>query len=144
MRTSPDWGRFMISSGMRSAIGVSCTAALLVSGCAFDITDVQWSPVRAQSPASTERTFVLSEEVYISGAPCGYSRTLRPKTRWELSATLDQGDVFRSRDQTLTVECSNVFEAYLVVAAGQLVGFYLPVEKGFVALREPVPLPIVP
>jgi hypothetical protein len=121
-----------------------CTTALLVSGCAFDITDVKWLPAQAQSPASTERAFVLAEEVYISGAPCGYSRTLRPKTRWELSATLAQGDVFRSRDQTLTVECSNVFEAYLVVTAGQLVGFYLPVEKGFVSLSDPIPLPIVP
>jgi hypothetical protein len=44
----------------------------------------------------------------------------------------------------LTVECSNVFEAYLVVATGQLVGFYLPVEKGFVSLPEPISLPIAP
>jgi hypothetical protein len=133
----------LTSSSLR-IIGVLWCAALFGSGCAFDLADVQWSPAHAQFRTSPEQAFVLAEEVYISGAPCGYSRTLRPKTRWELSAALPQGEVFRSRDQILTVECSNVFEAYLVVATGQLVGFYLPVEKGFVSLPEPISLPIAP
>jgi hypothetical protein len=53
-----------------------------------------------------------------------------------------EGVVYRSRDQTLTVECSNVFEAYLVVAGQRLVGFYLPVEKGFSPLGEQIQLAV--
>jgi len=76
----------------------------------------------------TGRSFVLREE-----AECeintGYSRTLRAGTRWNLFGTLNEGDVFRSPDQVLTVEGYNVHEAYLIVKDGWLVGFYLPVER---------------
>jgi hypothetical protein len=54
------------------------------------------------------------------------------------------GEVFRSRDQTLTVECSNVFETYLVLFGDRLVGLLLPVQQGFVAIADPRPLPIGP
>jgi hypothetical protein len=55
---------------------------------------------------------------------------------------IEQGEVFKPLDQCLTVECSNVFEAYLVVQNHQLTGFYLPVQDGFVPLKGPVDLPI--
>jgi hypothetical protein len=44
-------------------------------------------------------------------------------------------------DQTLTVECSNVFEAYLVILKDCMVGFYLPVERGFISITHPIQLP---
>ncbi|HVN97529.1 MAG TPA: hypothetical protein VMT62_13960 [Syntrophorhabdaceae bacterium] len=56
--------------------------------------------------------------------------------------TVSEGEVYKSKDQVLTVECSNIHEAYLVVSQGSLVGFYLPVEKGFVKLPEPIALNI--
>jgi hypothetical protein len=37
--------------------------------------------------------------------------------------------VYATRDRVLTVEASNVHEAYIVVSNGKLVGFFLPVEK---------------
>lgn len=113
----------------------------LAAGCAFDLADVRYSPATLQSLAQPARTLVLAEDVHIAQAPCGYSRTLRQKTRWELVGRIAEGEVFRSRDQTLTVECSNVFEAYPVLSGERLVGFYLPVESGFVAISSPVPLP---
>jgi hypothetical protein len=115
---------------------------LFASGCAFDLADVRYSSATLQSPIQPERTFALAEDVHIPQAPCGYSRTLRQKTRWQLVGTIAEGEVFRSRDQNLTVECSNVFEAYLVVSGDHLVGFFLPVEKGFVAMSNPIQLPI--
>ena len=42
-----------------------------------------------------------------------------------------QGEVYKSRDQVLTVEGYHVHEAYLVVASDELMGFYLPVEHNF-------------
>ncbi len=52
--------------------------------------------------------------------------------------------MFRSRDQILMLECSNVYEAYRVVREGRLMGFFLPVQQGFVGLAEPVVLPVNP
>jgi hypothetical protein len=126
-------------SGLVSTL---CLIGFLLSGCAFDLADVRYSPVTLQSQAEPERSFTLTRDVYISQAPCWYSRTLRSKTRWEFVGAITQGGVYRSRDQTLTVECSNVFEAYLVVSGGRLVGFFLPVENGFVAIAEPIELPL--
>ena len=116
--------------------------AALTFGCAFDLTDVKHRPARLE-PAEGEGTpFILTADTPINGAPCGYSRSLRKGTRWEAIGRVAEGVVYRSRDQTLTVECSNVFEAYLVVAGQRLVGFYLPVEKGFSPLGEQIQLAV--
>jgi hypothetical protein len=86
--------------------------------------------------------FILAIDTPIHGAPCGYSRSLRKGTRWNPAGRLAEGTVYRSPDQTLTVECSNVFEAYLVVSNQRLLGFYLPVEKGFSSLDKPIDLTV--
>jgi hypothetical protein len=65
---------------------------------------------------------------------------VRKGARWNTVGTLAEGIVYKSPDQALTIECSNVFEVYLVVARLRLVGFYLPVEKGFSPLGEPIQL----
>jgi hypothetical protein len=117
---------------------------MLLTGCAFDLMDVRYAPARfEQSREEAERSFVLAEEVPLRGAPCGYSRTLRKGSHWKRVGALPQGDVFKPEDQVLTLECSNIFEAYLVVSKKQLVGFYLPVEKGFVEAADPLNLPMV-
>jgi hypothetical protein len=115
----------------------------MVSGCAFDLAHVSYTPAQLGPPAGLSRSFAISKDVQVTQAPCGFSRTLRQNTRWEFVGTIAEGEVYRSRDQVLTVECSNVFEAYLVVSADRLVGFYLPVEKGFVSISDPIQLPIV-
>ena len=43
---------------------------VLVSGCAFDLADVRYSPATLQSLSQPERTFVLTGDVAISQAPC--------------------------------------------------------------------------
>ena len=54
--------------------------------------------------------------------------------------TIPEGDVYKSKDQVLSVECSNIHEAYLVISQDSVVGFYLPVEKGFVKLNKAITL----
>ena len=117
---------------------------VLVSGCAFDLADVKYAPAQFQSMTEAGRAFTLSTNMKLTGMPCGYGRELRKNTRWESSGSMAQGEVFRSRDQILTLECSNVYEAYLVVRDGRLMGFFLPVQQGFVGLAEPVVLPVNP
>lgn len=116
-------------------------AVLLLAGCAFDLAHVTFTPAQLAAQADTTRSFTLKDEVEISSAPC-YSRTLRKDTRWDLVGKIPEGDVYRSKDQSMTVECSNVHEAYLVVSKDALVGFYLPVEKGFVKITGAIKLPI--
>jgi len=116
--------------------------AFFISGCAFDLAHVKYQPARIEAAKNDSAAFKLLADTPIQGAPCGYSRTLRKNTRWEPVGTLPEGIVYRSREQTLTIECSNVFEAYLVVDGIHLVGFYLPVEKGFSALKKTIQLPI--
>ena len=114
----------------------------LTFGCAFDLTDVKYRPTHLESAGGEGTPFTMAADTPLHGAPCGYSRSLRKGTRWEAVGRVAEGVVYRSQDQTLTLECSNVFEAYLVVAGQRLVGFYLPVEKGFSPLSEPIQLAI--
>jgi len=72
----------------------------------------------------------------------GYERTLKKHTRWECVGQVTQGQVYRTRDQVLTVEASHVYEANIVVSSGHLVGFYLPVERTFSPLDAPILLPV--
>ena len=115
---------------------------VISSGCPFNLKDVRFLPTEMRASSKSERTFALAKDVEISQLPCGYSRTLRNGTSWNLVGELPKGAIYRSKDQSLTLECSNVYEAYLVVAEDSLVGFYLPVEKGFVPVPNPIRLPI--
>jgi hypothetical protein len=124
----------------RCVVAIPLLASLCVSGCAFDLMDVRYTTSLLKAQSGSGRSFLLADEVRLTQTPCRYQRTLHAGTRWTLVGSLPQGEVFTSSDQVLTLECSNVFEAYLVVSGKRLVGFYLPVERGFVALRNPIEL----
>jgi len=66
----------------------------------------------------------------------GYKRTLKSGTTWTPLGTISYGDVYKTKDQVLTIEASNIYEACIVVSAGELVGFYLPVENAYYPLEE--------
>jgi len=112
---------------------------LLFTGCAFDLAHVDFQSVQIQTPVAN-RLVTLGEAVHLNNMPCGYSRKLHKGTTWRRIGIIEQGEVYKSLDQTLTLECSNIFEAYLVIQINQLTGFYLPVQDGFVPLKKPVEL----
>ena len=113
-------------------------AALAMTACAFDLAYVKYDSVQMNTPAEMGDTFTLAEDVELTGLPCGYDRTIRKSTQWDCVGRIDAGEIYKSDDQSLTLECSNVFEAYLVMEKEQLVGFYLPVQEGYVKLKKPV------
>ncbi len=115
---------------------------LATSGCPFDVHYLSSTPTRFTREVESPKWFALKSEVLITDAPCGYSRTLRSGSRWEQCGKIPEGEVYKSRDQSLTVECSHVYEAYPVVSEGQLNGFYLPVEKAYVSLPVKMDLPL--
>ena len=124
---------------LRMAISIG---GLLFSACAFDLAHVTYKAATFQPTQNATRTVVLSDNVALIGTPCSSSRTLRKTTRWDQVGTIAEGDVLRSKDQVLTLECSNVHEAYLVISGDKLIGFFLPFEKGFVPHSPPIALPL--
>ena len=103
--------------------------------CAFDLLHVKQLPAQLDTTQQRKNSFVLEKEEKID-LGTGYSRVIKAGTKWDYIGTLENGDVFNSKDQVLTVEASNIHEAYIVISSGKLVGFYLPVEKTFSPVSE--------
>ena len=111
--------------------------ALTLTACAA----VQHSPARLRAPAVSAQPAprVLAKKVGIT-FDTGYRRTLKAGSQWRAAGTVDQGDVYRPVGDVFTIEGANIHEAWLVVRDGTLVGFYLPAEHGYSALRATAPL----
>ncbi len=114
---------------LMSVMIISCVA-ILISSCAFDLIHLKQIPTQLDMSASPNHPFLLEKEVKIS-LGTGYSSTLKPGTKWSFIGRIPYGAVYMTKDQVLTVEASNIYEAYIVVESGRLVGFYLPVERSF-------------
>jgi len=116
-----------------------CCAAsfsfLLLTACAFDVYRVDLTPVPLEAPAASQSAFELQEQVDLDIGN-GYRRTLKRNTIWTPVGSIPNGDVYKSRDQILTIEASNIYEAYIVVSGNEMVGFYLPVEDAYYPLEK--------
>ena len=121
----------------RRSLGV-VLIALGVAACA---------PAVVQQPTQLTpgvgKSFRLTREADPS-LSVGSAKTLRAGTRWELVGTVPQGEVYRSRDQIVTLKSDHIHEGYIVVRQGALVGFYLPVERTFSPVKQSQPLTIEP
>jgi len=124
-----------MSRGALFITAVTLMCAAFVSACAFDVVHLAQTPAALEPVAVEPTQYLLNEEVEVN-LGTGYSRKLKAGTRWESVGSIEQGEVLKTRDQILTVEASNVYEAYIVVSDHKLVGFYLPVERTFSPLSE--------
>ena len=115
-----------------SILGMVCGLGFIVYGCAFNVLQLPSKPAELSLQPDVQKSFVMEESVEVDPA-CGYKRTLRLGTRWDFVGRIPEGEVYKPRDQVLTVECSHVHEAYLVVSDSVLKGYFLPVDKAFVA-----------
>jgi hypothetical protein len=123
---------------MRKALSLVTPAYLLLASCAPAV--VQQSVQLAPGGGTSLR---LTRPVSVP-LSTGYSTRLRADTRWDLVGNLPQGDVYKTRDQIVTVEGSDIHEAYIVVSQGSLVGFYLPVKRTFSPVAPSQPLSLEP
>ncbi len=126
--------------GTRTRLLVWCAAALL-GACAFDVIHVEQRPARLEAARADGQPFELAADVRVD-IGFGYYRVLKQGTKWRPVGRVTQGDVYTSSDQVLTVEASNIQEAYLVLESRTLVGFYMPVERSFSPLGHRVELPM--
>ena len=115
-----------LAHGLRA--GVAAIGAVLTAAC----VSLQMSPATLAAAEGGEVARTLERDVELK-FDTGYTRTLRSGTRIVFAGTLPQGKVYRFVDAVLTVEGTHMHEAWVVVDGDRLVGYYLPVEKAFVA-----------
>jgi hypothetical protein len=116
-------------------------AILLLAGCAFDLANIHPTPITLTPCRQNCKSLTITQAIVLTNITCGYDRTIKQGSTWKLTGNVPQGEVYKPVNACFTLECSNVFEAYLVLREKMIVGFYLPVEKGFVPLNKPTPLP---
>ncbi|NKC16270.1 MAG: hypothetical protein GKR94_29920 [Gammaproteobacteria bacterium] len=121
-----------------TGVWIVCIFPLMV-GCAFDVIRVEQVPTSLSSAQNCDDSFILTKKIDIQ-LDSGYSRILKKGTKWNCIGSIIQGDVYKTKDQILTVEASNIYEANIVVSSGELVGFYLPVEGTFSPLDKRIQL----
>ena len=104
---------------IRLPIIALCLALILFfSGCAFDIIYIDQIPVQYENASIRKSGFELKDEVNVD-LGTGYNRKLNKGTKWQYVNTILQGDIFKTNDQILTIEGSNIFEAFIVVSENQ-------------------------
>ncbi len=113
------------------------TATAVLAGCAFDVSFVKSEPAQFTAAAGCGPGWtLLGDESVAMGT--GFATRLKAGTRWRCIGTVEAGQVYRTDDQVVTVEASNIYEAQAVIDTGRLVGFYLPVEKRFARAPEAI------
>ena len=93
------------------------------------------------TPAAAATRVTLASPVQVQ-LDSGYARSIAAGTEFAVAGTIAEGRVLKPTRTTFTVEGAHMHEAYPVERAGRLVGFYLPVEKSFSPLSNPVNLPL--
>ena len=111
----------------------------MTAGCAFDVVKIERQPATLRTDVRVEDGFTLRTPATID-LSTGYSRTLKAPSIWRTVGSLPQGHVLTTDGQTLTVEGSNIYEAYIVVSGRRLMGFYLPANRNYSPLQTPIEL----
>ena len=116
-----------------------CLVASLLTGCAGE---VRREPVELVGAAAEQgRRFASVGEV--EAVPDSrYVRRIASGTEFVVVGRVAQGLVLKPTQTVLTVEGAHMHEAYAVHRDGQIVGFYLPVERAFTPLVKPAPMPL--
>ena len=117
---------------MRRWLGTALIAAM--AGCA---SEVPRSPATLSEGTATAEVLTLAGTLSIK-LSTHYDRTVPAGTRLAAFGGIAQGMVLRPVAYTFTIEGAHVHEAYFVARDGYLVGFYLPVERAFSPLPQPV------
>jgi hypothetical protein len=110
---------------------------LISSGCAFDVVQLKKYPTQFEAAVTSDEVWVLKDDVTVKLAR-GWATPLKKGTLWQKVGTTPDGDVYKTHSQVVTVEASNMFEADPVINRGEIIGFYLPVEKSYTPADPPV------
>jgi hypothetical protein len=123
----------------KASIASVVVLSFLTGGCAFDVVSVRQAPTHFTANSKSKDGFRLLTEVKAK-LGTGFPTELHAGTQWTKAGDVTQGAVYRTADQVVKVEASNIQEAWIVVSNETLVGFYMPVEGTFAPLGHPYPL----
>ncbi|HYS62561.1 MAG TPA: hypothetical protein VEN30_01895 [Paraburkholderia sp.] len=118
---------------------LAACVCLAISGCAPAIPVRDAQLVASASSQQVPTILTVQQDITIR-LSSGYGRKILAQSRWRVVGNLPEGRVLKPVGSVFTVEGRQVHEAYLVVADGSLVGFYLPGEAHFSPLDKPLPL----
>jgi hypothetical protein len=122
---------------LQSAKRCWIAAITLLCACAAQVPAVPATLVPLPVPAAD---LVLAADVPVR-LTTGYTRTIPDRSRWRAVGSLPQGVVYQPVGTVFAIEGRDVHEAWLVVRAGHLQGFYLPAEARWSPLLQPLFLP---
>lgn len=111
--------------------------ALWLAACATEVARVPVALTAAQSTTD----YVVAVPIAVSSSS-RYERRTPAGSRWRRVGRIEQGEVYQRIDDVFSIEGAHMHEAFLVVASGQIVGFYLPVEKAYSPALSAVPIDI--
>jgi len=100
-------------------------------------------PANFQPVAGRAEAWTLDEGAKITLKE-GFASELKKGTNWRQTGQIDQGNVFHTTEQLVTVEASNQHEADLVLRGTMVVGFFLVVERTFTPASRPVEIKLTP
>lgn len=106
---------------------ITSTVAVL-SGCSA--TQIQ-TLSQIKDPLNSHIRYQLDNNVTVKASKTA-DTLLREGTIWQEVGRLDEGVVYRTKDQVVIVNSFNVHEGYIVIQGHQVAGYYLPIEKTFV------------
>jgi hypothetical protein len=107
-----------------------------LAGCASEVVRY---PAELTAVGQQQKRYTTSQSVPLR-FDSGYDRTIMAGTGFVEAGTIKQGTVLKPTNTVLTVEGMHMHEAYLVVQGGRIVGFYLPADRAFAPVTQPVPI----
>lgn len=114
--------------------------AACLSGCASEVVRHSAEMSAPAAPAG----YLVAAQTSAFTLDSGYSRAIYQGTEFVELGAIKEGRVLKPTKTVFTIEGAHMHEAYPVVRDGQLVGFYLPVERAFAPLSRPVSLSLQP
>ncbi len=128
-----------MSRATSAVAALLCVAVASLAGCA---SEIRREPVELAAAAGEQGRRVSSGGDVEVTLESRYVRRIVGGTEFIVVGRVAQGLVLKPTQTVLTVEGAHVHEAYAVHRDGQLVGFYLPVERAFTSLAKPAPMPL--
>jgi hypothetical protein len=129
--------RFVPSPTLMVHLGVVLLGAFLTMGFA---TKVHLAP----APAGVAAHELRLQATAPFRMAVGPGATLPAGSRWRAAGSIAQGTVYRPLNRVVLLDGQRVDEAWPVIQAGQLQGFFLPAEARFSPVRQAVPLALAP
>ncbi|MFL6658802.1 MAG: hypothetical protein ACJ8GW_12065 [Massilia sp.] len=111
--------------------GAAALLASLTACVPLVQTSVTMTPMSSDVASAPQR---LATEMIVVPEHA-YRRKIKADSQWLRVGSIPQGEVFKAYQDVFTLEGAHVHEAYLVIDKGILVGFYLPAERSFSAIK---------